>query len=401
MKHLLYLIRREFHLFLKNETLRNVFLLAPLAYALIIGFTYQKGKTENLPIIVINQDHTPLSNQVVEMLNDSKTLNVLEYPQEPASIKDEVIKTEAAAVVVIPTRFEADILQKKYPEINVYVNTSNIMTANFASKAVQLTLGTLSAGMEIKTIQRKGMNADMAKTQFEPFKANYITLFNTTSNYLYFMWPAMMAVVLQQIILLAMAVSFAAEFERDHFIKDFAGKEKYAVLVMIVKNLPIWVFSTTNILVYYFIGKYFMIPMPKDLLHFFILTGIFVVACSNLGVMVSIILPDALKVTQILMIIASPAFIVSGYTWPRSSMPQFIRWMTDIIPLTPYLEAMKILVIQKGSAYLTHPYFIHLLVMAVIYFVIGWVALKIKIARLFKDYHLNENGENNEAAEIM
>lgn len=394
MKQFIYLIKREFRLFLQNATLRSVFLLAPLVYALIIGFTYQKGKTENLPIIVINQDHTPLSNQVVEMLRDNKTITVLEYPQEPASIKDEVIKTGAAAVVILPSKFEANILQKKYPEVNVYINTSNIMTANFASKAIQVTLGTLSAGMEIKTLQRRGMTAEMAKTQYEPFKANYITLFNTTSNYLYFMWPAMMAVVLQQVILLAMAVSFAAEFERENFIRDFAGKEKYAVLVMLVKNLPIWVFSTTNIILFYLIGKYFMIPMPEEWLYFIVITGLFVVACSNLGVMVSIILPDALKVTQILMVIASPAFLISGYTWPRNAMPELIRWITDIIPLTPYLEAMKILVIEKGNAALTQPYLIHLLVLAVVYFVIGWVVLKFKIKRLFKEYHLNESEIN-------
>lgn len=395
MKHFLYLIKREFRLFLQNTTLRSVFLLAPLVYALIIGFTYQKGKTENLPIIVINQDHTPLANQVVEMLRDNKTVTVLEYPQEPASIKDEVIRTGAAAVVILPSRFEADILQKKYPEVNVYINTSNIMTANFASKAIQVTLGTLSAGMEIKTLQRRGMTAEMAKTQYEPFKANYITLFNTTSNYLYFMWPAMMAVVLQQVILLAMAVSFAAEFERENFIRDFAGKEKYAVLVMLVKNLPIWVFSTTNIILFYLIGKYFMIPMPEEWLYFIVITGLFVVACSNLGVMVSIILPDALKVTQILMVIASPAFLISGYTWPRDAMPELIRWTTDIIPLTPYLEAMKILLIEKGNTALTQPYLIHLLVLAVVYFVIGWVVLKFKIHRLFREYHLSE-AETNE-----
>ncbi len=395
MKHFLYLIKREFRLFLKNSTLRSVFLLAPLVYALIIGFTYQKGKTENLPIIVINQDHTPLANQVVEMLRDNKTVTVLEYPQEPASIKDEVIRTGAAAVVILPSRFEADILQKKYPEVNVYINTSNIMTANFASKAIQVTLGTLSAGMEIKTLQRRGMTAEMAKTQYEPFKANYITLFNTTSNYLYFMWPAMMAVVLQQVILLAMAVSFAAEFERENFIRDFAGKEKYAVLVMLVKNLPIWVFSTTNIIIFYLIGRHFMIPMPEEWLYFIVITGLFVVACSNLGVMVSIILPDALKVTQILMVIASPAFLISGYTWPRDAMPELIRWTTDIIPLTPYLEAMKILVIEKGNTALTQPYLIHLLVLAVVYFVIGWVVLKFKIHRLFREYHLSE-AETNE-----
>ena len=59
--------------------------------------------------------------------------------------------------------------------------------------------------------------------------------------------------------------------------------------------------------------------------------------------------PDALKATQILMVIASPAFIISGFTWPNYAMPDFITYFTKIIPLTPYLEALKIMVVEKGS----------------------------------------------------
>ena len=393
MKHFNYLIKREFGLFFRNSTLLSVFFLAPLFYALLLGFTYEKGKVENLPVIVINQDQSPLSYQLVDMLEDNHTLSLLNYTNEPASIKDEVIKTDAAAVIMIPTNFEADLLQKKYPEVNVYINTANVLTGNFASKAIQITLGTFSAGVDIKTLQRKGMTAEMAKTQYEPFKANYITLFNTTSNYLVFMWPAMMAVVLQQVILLAMAVSFAAEFKRENFIRDFAGKHKYAVLVMFIKCLPIWIFANLNILSYYFIGEYFKIPMPEDLGNFFLVTAAFVLASTNLGVMVSILVPDALKVTQILMVMASPAFIISGFTWPASAMPELIQHFASIIPLTPYIEALKIIVIEKGDSYLTTPYFHRLFILVITYFFIGWVALKIKIHYLFKHYHIDENYE--------
>ena len=369
----------------------SVFFLAPIFYALLIGFTYKSGKVENIPVIVVNHDNTPLSNQVVEMLQDSKALKILSYINEPANLKDETIRTEAAAVIVIPERFEAMMLQKKYPEVNVYVNTSNVLTANFATKAIQLTLGTFSAGAEIKALQKKGMNADLAKTQFEPFKANYITLFNTTSNYLIFMWPAMMAVVLQQVILLAMAVTFSEEFKRDSFIKDFAGKEKYAVVVMAIKCLPIWIFANFNILFFYLCSLYFRIPVPDNLWNFFLITAVFVVAATNLGVLVSILVPDALKATQYLMVIASPAFIISGFTWPTFAMPGFIKSFTAIIPLTPYLEALKIMVVQNGSDFLTQKYLIHLLILAWVYFILGWIALKIKIHFLFKKYNISEN----------
>ena len=391
MKQINYLLKREFRLFFTNKTMLSVFFMAPVFYALLIGFTYQSGKVENIPVILVNHDNTPLSNQVVEMLQDSKSLKILNYISEPANLKDETIKTEAAAVIVIPERFEAMMLQKKYPEVNVYVNTSNVLTANFATKAIQQILGTFSAGAEIKALQKKGMNADIAKTQFEPFKANYITLFNTTSNYLIFMWPAMMAVVLQQVILLAMAVTFSEEFKRESFLKDFAGKEKYAIVVMTIKCLPIWIFANFNILFFYLCSLYFKIPAPDHIGNFFLLTAAFVIAATNLGVLVSILVPDALKATQILMVIASPAFIISGFTWPSYAMPEFIKSFTAIIPLTPYLEALKIMVVQNGSDFLTKKHLVHLLILDWVYFILGWVALKIKIHFLMKKYKISQN----------
>ena len=155
MKQLRYLLKREFKLFFTNKTMLSVFFIAPIFYALLMGFTYKSGKVTDIPVIVVNHDKTPLSNQVVDMLEDNKAIKVLNYVDEPAVVKDEVIKTEAGAVVIIPERFEANMLQKKYPEINVYVNTSNVLTANFASKAIQLTLGTFSAGAEMKALQKK------------------------------------------------------------------------------------------------------------------------------------------------------------------------------------------------------------------------------------------------------
>lgn len=380
MKNFFQLIKREFKLFLTNDTLVSVFFLGPIIYGLLIGFTYKEGKVENIPVIVINEDHSPISSTVVDMLQDTKALKVIEYSQEPMGIEDEVIKMQAAAVVKIPENFEAMVLQRKYPEINIYINTANVLTANFASKAIQLTMGTLSAGTEMKALQRRGMNAEAAKNQYEPFKANYITLFNTTSNYLVFMWPAMMGVVLQQVILLAMAVSFVADFERKSFFSNF---EKSSILkMMFIKALPIWTFSVTNVLLFYAMAWYFNVPLPENIGNFVILNVLFVGACTFLGMLFSVILPNALKATQVLMIIASPSFIIGGFTWPSDAMPAAVQYLANIIPLTPFLNALKILLIQRGSLSLTYPFLEHLGILLGSYFILGFLALKLKMKKL-------------------
>ncbi|WP_143310023.1 ABC transporter permease [Chitinophaga vietnamensis] len=389
MREFFRLLKREFKLFVGNATLRTVFFLAPVFYATLLGFVYKSGKVEDIPVVVIDKDNTPLSNQLVEMLADNKSIKVLKYLQEPSSVNDEVIRKEAAAAVVIPARFEASILQKKYPEVNVYVNTGNVLTANFASKALQLTIGTFSAGVSIKGLQKMGMPAARAVTQYEPFKANYITLFNTTSNYLIFMWPAMLAVVLQQVILLAMAVSFAAEFQRGSFVEEYRSMRRRAFPIMLIKVIPIWAFSILIVSVFYVMHMLFNVPMPQNILHFVWLTAFFVGSVSFMGVFVSILIPDALKATQILMVIASPAFIISGFTWPLSAMPAFVQFIANIIPLTPFLQAFKILLIQKGAVELIYPYIQHLAVLLLVYAFLGWLALKIKLWKIFRTVSVN------------
>ncbi|MFK6999323.1 ABC transporter permease [Flavobacterium oreochromis] len=389
MKQLRYLLKREFQLFITNRTILSVFFIGPIIYALLLGFTYQKGKITDIPVIVINQDQSPMSNQVIEMLEDNKTIKILNYINEPSNLKEEIIRTQASAAIIIPKRFEANILQKKYPEINVYFNSSNVLTSNFASKAIQQTLGTFSAGAEIKSLQRRGMNFNQAKDNIEPFKANYITLFNRTGNYLIFMWPAIMAVVLQQVILLAMAVTFSEEFKRDSFITAFKDTYQHTLLVMFIKCLPIWLFSFVNIFVFYLSALYFRIPIPDNTLNFFLLTSIFVIATTNLGVLFSILIPDALKATQVLMVIASPAFIISGFTWPSYAMPTFIENFSKIIPITPYLEALKIIIVEKGPSYLTLNYFWHLFIIGLVFFALGWIALKIKIKKVFENINMS------------
>ncbi|HFK5505209.1 ABC transporter permease [Elizabethkingia anophelis] len=400
MKEFLRLLKREFKLFVANDTLRSVFFLAPILYAVLLGFVYQSGKVENIPVLVVDRDNTPLSNQLTDMLDDNSSIKVIKYIQELQSIKDEVIKNEAAAVVMIPAKFEADMLQKKYPELNVYVNTGNVLTANFASKALQLTIGTFSAGASIKGLQKMGMPAVKAATQYEPFKTNYITLFNTTSNYLIFMWPAMLAVVLQQVILLAMAVSFAAEFQRGSFIKEYYGMRRWAFPTMLIKVIPIWFFSILIVGIYYLMHMIFKVPMPEGIFNFILLTAVFVGSASFLGVFISILIPDALKATQILMVLASPSFIISGFTWPLSAMPAAVQFLANIIPLTPFLQAFKILLIQKGSVELTFPYLQHLIILLIVYGVLGWIALKIKLWKMFRYLKPEEEKSEDELIDL-
>ena len=356
MKNFLYLLKREFQRFFRDSTLVSVFILAPIIYALLIAMVYKDGKVVDLPIMVIDQDNSPLSNQLVEMIEETEKLRIVKIKYENTSSTQEMVENKAILTVVIPNKFEADVLQKRYPEVNTYVNTTNLLTANLASGAIQLTLGTFNAGIEIAGLKKKGMSDLQASQQFEPIKTNYIRLFNPSANYFTYMWPGMLAVVLQQVLLLGLAVSFAREFEKRTFKSELMSHTQSPFLMILVKAIPFWFLSIGIVILFYGFHKLFNAPLPYKLGPFVLNTTLFVGAVSMLGIFLSVLFKDSLRATQVLMLMAAPAFIIGGYSWPLQAMPHGVQLLANAIPLTPFLEAHKMLLFEKADIAVLAPH---------------------------------------------
>lgn len=378
MKNIIALIKREFTRFFKNKTLLSAFFGAPIIYALVLGLLYSSGKVIEQPIIVVDQDNSPMSNQLIEMLNDNEKLQVIKIFPDKIGIDDAIIETKAVAAIMIPERFEADILQKKYPEVTNYISTINLVTANYTSTALQVTLGSFNAGVEIAALQKQGMSPAKAAQSYEPVKFNYIKLYNATGNYLNYMWPAFLAVVLQQVILLAMAISFSAEMEENTFISEFANKVPNVFAALIIKVVPFWFSSIIVVSLYYCFHLLFNAPLPTHAINFVVTSGLFVMACTFLGTCISILIPNALKATQILMLMAAPSFMIGGYSWPTESMPMGIQYLADILPLTPFINAHKAMLMQGANLSQVAPHLQHLALLLIIYFLISIILYKWK-----------------------
>lgn len=381
------LIKREFRLFFKDSTLVSVFLLAPVIYALLIGMVYKNGKVEDLPVMIIDQDNTPLSNQLTDMIRENEKLEIVSIRYDNTLTQEELIREKAVLAIIIPDRFEADILQKRYPEVNTYINTTNLLTANLASGAAQMTIGSFSAGVEMAGLKKK---EGSSSPQYEPFKANYIRLFNPGANYFTYMWPGMIMVVFQQVLLLGLAVSFSREFEQDTFRTELLSRTRSAGKMILVKVIPFWVLSVGIALLFCFFHQWFNAPMPYAWWPFAVNTAIFVIAVSMLGVCLSILFKDSLRATQILMLMAAPAFIIGGYSWPLQAMPAGVQWLAGAIPLTPFLEAHKMMLFQKASFADVLPNIYTLLLQILVYGILSFLLVK---------YHIRKSGKPAQAEE--
>ena len=118
---------------------------------------------------------------------------------------------------------------------------------------------------------------------------------------------------------------------------------------MAVKIIPYLIMSFGIWILYYLFTFWFRIPFYENLGALTFVAGIFVLSVCFIGILVSILIPSQLKATEILMVIATPSFILSGFTWPLSQMPDWVVAVANVIPLTHFLQAFRILLIEEGT----------------------------------------------------
>ena len=384
MKNFLSLLKREFRLFFQNKVLLVLFLGAPILYGVLVGGVYKKGKVTNLPIIVVDEDKSPLSRQLIDMFNENDVIYVAKVLNDPFRAKDEALKTESTVVVQIPRNFSADVNYNRSTELTLFVNASNTLTSNSAMMAVNVAASTLKAGIQIKAQQKKGVPEYVASKQFEPFKITMIKQNIRSGNYLYFMLPGVLLTVLQQVMMLGLALSFASEFEKGTF-PELVQKSNNVFVLILVKILPYILMSGLIYILYYGYSLWYRMPLNLDGGAFFATTILFLLAVSFIGILVSIAIPSQLKATEILMVIATPSFILSGFTWPLSQMPEWVVAIAKMIPLTHYLQIFRTLMIERGSIeYLQGPV-IGLAIIAAVTLIASIILLQIKINKVKKN----------------
>ena len=378
MKDFLKLLRIEFKRIFSNNVLLAIFIGAPIFYGVLFGYVYKQAKVIDLPIVIIDQDHSPTSDKIIDAFIDNEALLVSDIRYTPGTIMEEMPAKQYDAVITLPVNFEADILQKRHPEIRVDLNMANILNANTASKNIQSVLMSLNAGIEIEGLKKKGLHASEALAAYESFKINFNKLYNATGNYATFMLPGLLAAIMQQIIFLAMALVFARDFEDGHF-DLLINQSRFSLYHIALKSIPFLLMIPVIWMIISFLIPYFKIDIDIFNLPMLVLATLLTLASMCIGMLFSIAIPSQLKATELLMVISTPAFILSGFTWPTLAFPDAIANIAQFIPSTQFLNGFRKIAFYGGDLASIKSEINTLLLIIVLTFISMLVLLQFKI----------------------
>lgn len=140
-------VERDVKKFLRNPTVLAMSILMPLIYLVILGNSFQ-GKLHVLPLVVVNQDSGPYSRRLMENLRavqaGPRTFVILNATDDKKAIEG-VREGRYKACLVIPPDFNKKTVLKSRPEVGLFLDNTDSISAEAIRGAVTGALMSLNS----------------------------------------------------------------------------------------------------------------------------------------------------------------------------------------------------------------------------------------------------------------
>lgn len=371
------LINRELHRVIQDHSIFLTVIIAPILYAFFLGSIYLNKDINNIRFGVVDHDHTFTSRELTRKLSASPKIDLTEHLSNYQDGLMEMKKLNILGFVVFPKSFEKDLLDKKETQVTLYLNNTRFLPSNELNMAVNKVMLQAGSKIRLKYFEKQGIISGFAERMINPLKINIDPLYNTTNSYGGFLLPALFFVIIQQTLLLGMTESVSKDRECALLKNDLKGIVSYMVgksAYYLVLYAAYVVFFTLVIF------PVFQLPVKASLVPIFVISILFLMTILLLGMWMGTFVKRQKNSLVILAFSTYPLFLLSGYSWPVSSMPVFLQALAALIPTTPMMEAMRKLYIMGGTWHNVIPQVEHLMAL----FALGIVLLATRLHAISK-----------------
>jgi len=332
-------IRRETARIADSWVLIFSTLIAPVTAFLIIIWLFSSGVVRDLPIAVVDQDHTAFSSKVTRMVDATQVCKVRWRLNSVDEARHLMEAGKIDAIVVLPGDLEKKLLDNEATPIAVYINNTNVVKGGALKSGLYSTLSTISAGVKVQIAVKKGQTPSQAIEKARPVKVNFHLLFNPFGNYSYFLVLGLLPLLAVVFIFLGSVYALGIEFKEGTAGELISLAENRVGVALIGKMLPYtFLFFMDMMIMNIFLIRTLGTPLKGSLMAILLSELLLIISYQLLAILF-------LKLTANLRLSLSlgsaytmMALTFSGLTFPSMAMPLLAKLFSLIFPYTFWLR---------------------------------------------------------------
>lgn len=339
MKTLWQIIFREWKRIFSIPIFYVVLVVIPPVLFLFYGYIYQNKFAENLPVAIWDEDHSEVSRTLVNMMDATKTIKFAYTVDNEDELKQLILENKVFGAVHIPKDLEANAKNGTPSTIVVYSNASSLVASKLIYKDAAGVIIKGGLAVVLQKLTRQGMPEGQAVALIQPIKLNTFTLYNPDYNYQEYLTPGLVSVGIQMAIIMVSVLLLNWELKTNTLYELLALARGSASNIIVGKTLALLSVSWINfLLIQYIIFPLYDLDKEGTGLDFFLLYNALVLACIGFGILISSISDDVMLCADVALFFTSPAFVFSGFTFPRSAMPWYDQYYAAVMPYTYFLD---------------------------------------------------------------
>jgi ABC-2 type transport system permease protein len=330
----------------------GMIVMMPLIFIFLFGYTFA-GEPQNIRTIVVNQDagvimYQPnssdqfilyLSEEILSNIDDKKLS--LEYKDDLEDALEEVEDGKAWAVIHFPRNFTLSLQLSILGAVNDSLPES-MMTLHLDGSNTQVASSIVAEVMDaiFETVEEH--NPDLALSSFSTI--DYV--YGENVRFIDFFAPGIIGLITTMITIILTIVSFVRERTNGTLDRLFVSPASPTDIVMgyTMTFSLIALFQSVELVAV--ASLLFNIAFEGSILFALALIVLYAIGILGLGILLSTLAKNEFQAIQFVPLIFTPSILLAGILWPIESMPEFIRPISALIPLTYLADALRSVMIR-------------------------------------------------------
>lgn len=345
------------------------FFAVPLLYPLLYAYLYGNEVVREVPIVVVDDSRTTLSREFLRKADATPDIHIISYCADMEEARELIRRHKAYGLIQIPKEFTKELADGHQSTINLYCDMSGLLY--YKCLLSGCTLVSLDMNRDIKMQRLSGLSDREMETFIQPVANEYVTLFNPQNGFATFLIPAVLILVLQQTLVLGIAMLSGTEKEkrrRGELVLDESFASPMDVLAG--KALCyVFLYAAVGAYVLCMVPMFFHMPqlwIPHDL----VLTYIpFLLSSIFFAFTIANFVKDRESCFLLFVFISVPLIFMSGISWPTSNIPKFWRLVSYLFPSTFGVNAFVKLTNTGATLYQIRSEYITMWIQTGVYFI--------------------------------
>lgn len=330
-------VKQEWRTIWQDTWLRALVLWLPIVLFLMMWAIFATGIARNLPVGVVDLDHSQMSRQLTRYIDASPSMAVTQQFTNDHTASIAMRANDIYAMVIIPDNYEKNVKLGEAPQITTFYNGQFILIGKVISAAMLQVEGTYNAGVEAFRNMSSGTPVrQQALGQAVPIRAQITPLFNSNSHYGQFLVSAIIPSIWQILIVATTVLALAHEARGQGLWRWLAQTPCQKLLGKLFAYSGLFLLQGILFLWWMYVALDW--PMQGHWGILIVAQLLMVFACQSMGSLIYFVAMEVPRAMSFVAAYTAPAFAFMGITFPATDMPIIAKIWRGLLPVSHYIE---------------------------------------------------------------